>query len=155
MTLTPCCVGYWRIVERQVVLRLCGSTNQIKAGIVTAVAEGVDGEVLLQCLLSVSLLYPQTIMKQGQVQLKPLSCHFAEYNTFRLLDLASRPAATEQVVALPRTHAPFLIWLDSNRFSMPRLPISLEAALDWAQANQALCLATVLAHSGQQAGRGL
>ena len=72
-------------------LKLCGSTKETKAGIVTAVAEGVDGQVLLQCLLSVSLLYPETITKQGQVHLKPLACHFAEYNTFRAVDLASRP----------------------------------------------------------------
>lgn len=46
----------------------------------------------------------------------------------------------------------FLISLGSDRFSFTCLSVCLEAALLKAQANAAVCVATALAHSGQQAG---
>lgn len=144
------------IAKEQIVLKLCGSRHQMKVGIVTAVAEGSNGQVLLQSLLSVTLLYPGTYSHQGQIKIKPLPLSFSEYNTFWAVDVANQPAATEQVLALPRTQqacAPFLISLGSDRFSFTCLSTSLEAPLVKAHANAALCVATALAHSGQEAGK--
>ena len=150
----------WSLELKQgaVLLTLCGSRHKMKAGSVTAVADGGHLQVQLQCHLSIKLLYPDMVPQRGVSQLcpKPLPLNLSEYNSFRARILSQSPTTTVQVESMPHGHAAcasMLIPLDTATFSMCCLPAKLRSALEARKAGAALCVAAALAWTQDVAGK--
>ena len=111
--------------------------------------------MLLDRLLSVSLLFPEVCQRRGQTCLKSLPADQLQYNSFRAMDQSERPSESVNVPALPRSQqacAHLLIALPTNIFTMVLMPPVLARYLEERNAEPPVCIAAAIAWSRYETG---